>query len=85
MQRAAILAEDLILPEHLSLVAKQKKGEEINIFDGFSLDNELSGIEKKYYLRAMDQAHGNKALAAKLLGISYRTFNYQWQKFQEEI
>jgi DNA-binding NtrC family response regulator len=85
MQRVAILAGDLILPEHLSLLTKARKAEDINIFDGFSLDAELSSIEKKYYLKAMNQADGNKALAAKLLCISYRTFNYQWQKFQEEL
>ncbi len=85
MQRAAILANDLILPEHLSLNTKVRKAEEINIFDGFSLETELSVIEKKYFVKAMNQANGNKAMAAKLLGISYRTFNYQWQKFQEEI
>ncbi|MBP7563834.1 MAG: hypothetical protein KA886_08620 [Candidatus Cloacimonetes bacterium] len=32
----------------------------------------------------MKKTGNNKALAAKLLGLSYRTFNYQWAKYQEE-
>ena len=45
----------------------------ISLQPGFSLDNELEIIEKRYILSALKQSAGNKSKAARLLGFS----NYQ--------
>lgn len=84
MQRISILAEDIILPEHLSFKEKTQAIKDCDLYEGFSLNNEIERLEKSYYLQAMKKSNNNKALAAKLLGVSYRTFNYQWDKYQEE-
>lgn len=46
---------------------------EQNLGDGFVLDDYLNSIRKNYLQRAMEEAHGVKAEAARLLGIA----NYQ--------
>jgi DNA-binding NtrC family response regulator len=87
IQRAVILAEDgEIRPEHLSIEATPVApcDEVSEIPPNFSLEDELKSLEQRYYEAAMKQTNGNKSQAAKLLGISYRTFNYQWQKFEKE-
>ena len=40
-------------------------------------------IRKKYLLTALNISKGNKKKAAKSLGISYRTYNYQLEKLIE--
>jgi DNA-binding NtrC family response regulator len=87
IQRAVILAEDgEIRPEHLSIEATPVApcDEVSEIPPNFSLEDELKSLEQRYYEAAMKQTNGNKSQAAKLLGISYRTFNYQWQKIEKE-
>jgi DNA-binding NtrC family response regulator len=84
MQRISILADDVILSEHLSFKGNSKNCSEYSLDEGFSLSNEIERIEKEYYQAAMKKAGNNKAMAAKLLGVSYRTFNYQWDKYQQE-
>ncbi len=84
MQRISILADDMVLPEHLSFTIKEQISDELQIREGFDLAKEMESFEKRYYQQAMKKTGNNKALAAKLLGLSYRTFNYQWAKYQEE-
>ena len=79
IQRATILAEDSIKTEHLS-IKKEAKNESISIPKGFSLAHEIDEIKKSYFQAAMKQTNCNKTQAAKLLGLSYRKFNYQWEK-----
>ncbi len=85
MQRISILADDIVLPEHLSFTVKEQPSDDIQFREGFDLAKEMESLEKKYYQNAMKKTGNNKALAAKLLGVSYRTFNYQWAKYQEEF
>jgi transcriptional regulator with PAS, ATPase and Fis domain len=47
---------------------------------GISLDD----IEKDLIAQALDRAHNNKTLAAKLLNISYDSLRYQIKKFKLE-
>ncbi len=84
MQRVAVLADQLVLPEHLSIKTKACTNLNIELYEGFDLEKEMNAFEKLYYLKAMKIANNNKANAAKLLGVSYRIFNYQWTKYQEE-
>jgi len=47
-----------------------------------SLTEIVSNIEQKYINKALKYARGNKAKAAKLLGITYRTIEYRMNKYK---
>lgn len=47
---------------------------------GFDLQLHLDDIEKQYLERALEQADGVKQEAAKLLGLSFRSFRYRSKK-----
>lgn len=55
-----------LLGEPVGVAAEKAIGE------GFSLDDELTSISRRYLERAMQQAEGNKAQAARLLGLNNR-------------
>ncbi len=48
---------------------------------GVSLEEMIEGIEKDLIMQALDRAAHNKALAARLLNISYDAFRYLIKKF----
>jgi transcriptional regulator with GAF, ATPase, and Fis domain len=53
--------------------------------DGFDLDEHLKSIQRHYLRRAMGEARGVKARAAKLLGMkNYQTLDAQLQRLQVE-
>ncbi|KJS50098.1 MAG: Fis family transcriptional regulator [Peptococcaceae bacterium BRH_c23] len=54
------------LPTYLQLLS----GQETRPFDGGSLENILAGVEREAIIYALDTANGNKAQAAKNLGLS---------------
>ena len=84
IQRASILADTIIFPEHLSIKQNNTKSTNYNFHDGFCIESYLKDVERNYYYNAMNISDNNKTKAAKLLGISYRVFNYNWTKLQEE-
>ncbi len=51
------------------------------IGNGFELETFLEGLEKDYLLKALDQSGGRKAEAAKLLGLSFRSFRHRLAKY----
>ncbi|MDH4230789.1 MAG: sigma-54 dependent transcriptional regulator [Nitrospirota bacterium] len=54
---------------------------------GFDLPDEginFEEVEKELLKKAMTKANGVVAKAAKLLGMSYKTFWYRWEKLTEE-
>jgi len=51
---------------------------------GFDLQNWLDAFERRMLERALDQARGVKMEAARLLGISFRSFRYRLAKFRME-
>jgi transcriptional regulator with GAF, ATPase, and Fis domain len=54
-----------------------------NILD-FDLPEEgihFEELEKELLKKAMAKSHGVATKAAKLLGMSYKTFIYRWEKF----
>jgi len=88
IQQAIIMAEDIILPEHLPfylressegvcLVGDDIKGKNINFTEGFSLKkiiNQLSQeTERRIILDVLKKTNWNKAEAARLLKINYKT------------
>jgi two-component system response regulator PilR (NtrC family) len=48
---------------------------------GVELENCLEKIEKSYLLKALDAAGGKKIEAAKLLGLSFRSFRHRLAKY----
>ncbi|QZY55195.1 sigma-54-dependent transcriptional regulator [Crassaminicella profunda] len=53
------------------------------IAEGFSLEKNISEIEKSYIKKALDQANGNHTNAAKLLGISRFALKRRLEKYFE--
>ena len=51
---------------------------------GIDLDAELADLECRWLLRALEQTAGSKTQAARLLGISFRSFRYRLQKHDLE-
>ena len=48
---------------------------------GMNLDGMLGNIEQDYLEQALERAEGNKTQAAKLLGMSFRSFRYRLAKY----
>ncbi|MCS5709480.1 sigma-54 dependent transcriptional regulator [Candidatus Berkiella cookevillensis] len=67
-----ILTTDLQLP----LQARKMHSHDFNM----SLDEHLEQVEKEAILKALDETKGNKTLAAKLLGVTFRTLRYRLKK-----
>ncbi len=51
------------------------------IGNGFALETLLEGLERDYLLKALGQSGGRKAEAAKLLGLSFRSFRHRLAKY----
>ena len=51
------------------------------IGNGFALETLLEGLEKDYLVAALGQSGGRKAEAAKLLGLSFRSFRHRLAKY----
>lgn len=81
----AILAESL--PKHLlALSGRAPLGESLTPeFEwkeaGVKLEKIVEAIEKRYMAKALEQAGGIKKDAAKLLGISFRSMRYRFDKY----
>jgi len=89
IQQAIIMAEDIILPEHLPVYIKENKvgadlvsarieeGERIDLAEGFSLKEMVNRFskdtERGIILEALKRTNWNKAEAARLLKINYKT------------
>jgi transcriptional regulator with GAF, ATPase, and Fis domain len=48
---------------------------------GGSFKERVEAVEKKLIVSALEKAEGNKAEAARLLGLSYHQFRYYHQKY----
>lgn len=76
----------VILPETLPELKGKSPDEPVKIESltevpyGFNLDNAVYEFEKKYLLKALEKAGGNKTKAAEILGISFRSIRYRLQK-----
>ena len=51
--------------------------------DGFSLDRHLKSIEADLLRRALDESQGDRAIAARLLGVTPRSLRYLIRKHDE--
>lgn len=85
----AMATTNIILPESLAL-STYKKGEkdakkhDLLGFDipptGIDLDSVLADTERAFLSKALEMSGGIKQKAAKLLGISFRSFRYRLEK-----
>jgi DNA-binding NtrC family response regulator len=71
-----------VLPERLPDGIRQPERDEAlpAIGDGFSLDAFLLSVEARLLRQALDHAAGDRAEAARLLGVSARSLRYLIQK-----
>jgi two-component system response regulator PilR (NtrC family) len=49
--------------------------------EGVELDSVLSGMERHFLEKALERTSGNKTQAARLLGMSFRSFRYRLAKY----
>jgi two-component system response regulator PilR (NtrC family) len=49
--------------------------------EGVELDSVLSGMERHFIEKALERTSGNKTQAARLLGMSFRSFRYRLAKY----
>jgi two-component system response regulator PilR (NtrC family) len=92
MERSVALSTtNIILPDSLAMATHKRRwveGTENERFDldevesGVNLTEILSKIEKAYLNKAMACANGNKKLAAKLLGLGYRSLWHRLDKIE---
>ncbi len=89
----ALSTTNIILPDSLALSIHKRRwieGFEDRRFDlddvsrGVSLDIILEEIERAYLKKALDCSNGNKSKAAELLGISFRSLRYRFDKLRIE-
>ncbi len=90
MERSVALSNtNIILPESLSISTYKRrwiegiKGRRFDLDEvehGVSLDDIMEEIEMAYIKKALVCSNGNKNKAAKLLGISFRSLRYRFDK-----
>jgi two-component system response regulator PilR (NtrC family) len=81
----AMESSRIILPDSLTLSIYRRKEQEQSAvaatpeipISGFDLDRHMAEIEKRLLQQALQQTAGAKIKAAKLLGISFRSFRYR--------
>jgi len=79
IEKAYILAEDIITPEHLDLHSI-KSTSDVQIPAGLSLDD----LEKAAILQTLQNNEGNKTDTAKQLGISVKTLYNKLEKYVQK-
>ncbi len=86
IERIVLLSErEIILPDDIPPeIMRSGRGEaalpSLGI-DDFSIDEILEGIEKDYLVKALELSGGNKTEAARLLGLTFRSFRHRLQKY----
>jgi len=84
MERAVALeATEAILPERLPESLRGSNGAgpaDPELVPGFNLDEHLRSLECRLLMQALDKAGGDRAEAAKILGVSPRSLRYLVQK-----
>ncbi len=93
MERSVALSTtNIILPDSLAMATHKRRwveGTKDERFDlnevenGVNLTEILGKIEKAYLKKAMECTHGNKKMAAKLLGLGYRSMWHRLDKIED--
>jgi two-component system, NtrC family, response regulator PilR len=87
IERAVALeTSPVVLPERLPDFApgaeSQGSADEATLPAGFSLDDHIHQLEGRYLRRALGEAGGDRATAARLLGATPRSLRYLIQKHE---
>jgi DNA-binding NtrC family response regulator len=90
--QAAVMAEGQVIerPDLVAAVGDMGADPSFNVRerplgDGFNLEEHLKSIQRSYLRRAMEEAKGVKAKAARLLGMkNYQTLDAQLERLQVE-
>lgn len=81
VERAILMCDSShIGPEHIKGELRFFQGKDIFDFDIPDEGINLEELEKDLLMKAMQKANGVASKAAKLLGMSYKTFWYRWEK-----
>lgn len=87
IERVALLTEkDEITPANLPSEIVSHGSSDVKALaeltdEGVDLEQLIVDIEKNYLLRALERTNGTKTEAAKLLGLSFRSFRHRLQKY----
>lgn len=87
IERVALLTEkDEITPANLPSEIVSQSSSDVKALaeltdEGVDLEQLIVDIEKNYLLRALERTNGTKTEAAKLLGLSFRSFRHRLQKY----
>lgn len=88
IERASIVCrENDILPSHLSLDVLRMSSQALPTQSelspvSFSIPMAVAAVEKQLILNALNETHGNKSKAAKLLEISERSLWYKLEQYE---
>lgn len=88
IERASIVCqENDILPSHLSLDVLRMSSQSLPTQSelspvSFSIPMAVAAVEKQLILNALNETHGNKSKAAKLLEISERSLWYKLEQYE---
>ncbi len=79
MRRAALTLSDIVMPEHLACSLSNGGAPAVSLPSATTsfrqqVRRQVKAIERDAVIAALDQASGNKAKAARLLGIDYKTY-----------
>ncbi len=89
----ALSTTNILLPESLSISTHKRRwiegvnGQRFDLEDvahGVNLDDIMEKIESAYVQKAFECGNGNKQKAAQLLGISFRSLRYRFDKLEIE-
>jgi DNA-binding NtrC family response regulator len=82
IERALLMSESsMISMKYIMSELRSSHGSNILDFDIPEEGINFEEIEKELLKKAMVKSHGVATRAAKLLGMSYKTFVYRWEKF----
>ena len=79
MRRAALTLSDIVMPEHLACSLSNGGAPAVSLPSATTsfrqrVRRQVKAIERDEVIAVLDQAGGNKAKAARLLGIDYKTY-----------
>ncbi len=78
IERAVILADDMIMPEHLPYEIQTQS-------QNFTTNLSLSSVEKNHIQKVLQHTNGNKTRAAEYLGIGLTTLYRKLEEYQIQL
>jgi two-component system, NtrC family, response regulator PilR len=78
-----IMVDDLPERLHATRKAPVPEDDDIGHFldEDFNLERYMEGVERRFLVEALERAGGNKTVAARILGVSFRSVRYKLDKY----